>query len=252
MRIAVLELRARFGEPEAALEEARSLLTERPCDLALLPECSLTGYVSEDGYFDLTELAEPEGASTQIEALRSLARDAGCTVAGPFIEAEAGRAYNGFVVVGSGGEILARYRKRHPWYPETWASPGLAAHPTFVLGGVTATIAICFDIHFVEREAGRVLEASDVLLFPSAWVDDEPGDGRGPILDRIARTFGVTVVNANWGPGRPRVRGQGASRAVSPSGRQTILERDGGARLDVEISAGPSSRDPATSTKRRA
>lgn len=251
MRIAILELGARFGALHAALEEARTLLSRGPCDLALLPECSLTGYASEDGDFDLGPFAEPEAASTQIDALRELARGAGCAVAGPFVETDGGRRYNGLVVVGPGGDILARYRKRHPWYPETWASPGLDPHPTFVLGELTLTIAICFDIHFVENEAADQLRSADVLLFPSAWVDDEPGDGRAPILERIARTFGVTVINANWGRGRPSVRGQGRSRVVRPSGRSTILE-GGGARLDVEVSAAPSSPGPATSTTRRA
>ncbi|NUO47841.1 MAG: carbon-nitrogen hydrolase family protein [Polyangiaceae bacterium] len=251
MKVSILELGARFGAPHAALEEARTLLSAGPCDLALLPECSLTGYVSERGDFDLGRFAEAEAASTQIEALRELARGAGCVVAGPFVEADGGRRYNGLVVVGPEGEILARYRKRHPWYPETWASPGLQAHPTIVVGELTLTVAICFDIHFVENEAADQLRFADVLLFPSAWVDDEPGDGRAPILERIARGYDITVVNANWGPGRPSVRGQGRSRVVRPSGQSTILEGSG-ARLDVEISAAPSSPGPATSTTRRA
>ncbi len=251
MRIAILELPARFGEPDAALEEARSLLAEGPCDLALLPECALTGYVSEDGDFDLTPFAEPEAASRQIESLRGLAAGAGCAVAGPFVEAEAGRAYNGLVVVGADGRILSRYRKRHPWYPETWASPGSEPHPTFSFGGLTCTIAICFDIHFLESEAEKQLESADILLFPSAWVDDGPGDGRAPLLDRIARRFDVTIVNANWGAGRPAVRGQGRSRVVLPSGDASSL-LDLWGRLDVEVSSAPSSPDPATQTKRRA
>jgi 5-aminopentanamidase len=249
LRIALLELGARFGAPEAVLEEARALLSTRPCDLALLPECALTGYVSEDGDFDLTSFSEPEATSTQIASLRELATGAGCAVAGPFVQLDAGRSYNGFVVVDASGGIVARYRKRHPWYPETWASPGLEGHPTFCLGGLTFTIAICFDIHFLEDEAARELHASDVLLFPSAWVDDGPGDGRAPIFERIAKTFEVTVANANWGTGRPAVRGQGRSRAVSPSGISTILEGEG--RLDVRLNSGPSSPDRATSTKRR-
>jgi hypothetical protein len=60
-------------------------------------------------------------------------------------------------------------------------------------------------------------------VFPSAWVDDGPDDLRGPIFDGLARRFGLVVANANWGPGEPRVRGQGRSRIVRPTGESEEL-----------------------------
>lgn len=238
MRLAVLELSARFGDPGAATEEARRLLAGAACDLALLPEASLTGYVSPDGDFDLSRFAEPEASSTQIDALRGLARDAGCAVAGPVIESEGARAYNAFFVLAPNGDVLARYRKRHPWYPETWASPGRSSHSMFEIAGITCTIAICFDVHFLEDEAKTELASSDLLLFPSAWVDDQPADGRAPILERLAERFDIVVANANWGPGTPSIRGQGSSRVVSPSGKTTFA-KGGLGRLDLDLSAKP-------------
>jgi predicted amidohydrolase len=64
----------------------------------------------------------------------------------------------------------------------------------------------------------RPAAAADVLLFPSSWVDDGATDLRTGIFRTLVRRFGLTVVNANWGEGEPRVRGQGRSRIVGPGG----------------------------------
>ena len=55
--------------------------------------------------------------------------------------------------------------------------------------GMRITIAICFDIHFGD------FPKADVLLFPSAWVEDV--DSRHDIFPKL----GMHVVNANWGSG---------------------------------------------------
>jgi predicted amidohydrolase len=237
VKLAVLELPARFARRLEALDDARRLLARAPCDLAILPECALTGYVSPDGDFDLTRFAEPPGESEQLAALRGLAAGAGCHVAGPIIERDGPRAFNACAVLSPGGDEVVRYRKRHPWYPETWAAAGEDPHPTFSVAGVRATIAICFDIHFVASEADGALAESDLLIFPSAWVDDEPIDGRAALLAGLSRRFGVTIANANWGQGEPAIRGQGGSRVITPQGPPLVVAGKAGSahRLDVDI-----------------
>jgi predicted amidohydrolase len=218
VRIAVLELPARFGEPERALADVPLLLADDPRpDLAMLPEASVTGYVSALGDFDLTRFAEPLDGPT-VARFRELARRTNVAIAAPLIERDGERVFNTYLVLSPDGEIVAHYRKRHPWIPETWATAGDAPPPVFTISGVAVTIAICFDGHFLEADAVESLVASDVLLFPSAWVEGENEDERATLLGKLAKTFGVTIANANWGPGSPRVRGQGASRFVGPNG----------------------------------
>lgn len=240
MLVAALELPARFGQLDAALDETAALLQKGPADLALLPECALSGYVDEHGRFDPTPFAQPIDGPI-VERLRRLASQACTVLAAPLIELEGSQVYNTCALIDGSG-VLHRYRKRHPWFPEAWASKGREPFALFELGGVRIALAICFDVHFLEREAHEVLSAADLLLFPSAWVDDGPVDLRGPLLAGLASQFGCTIVNANWGPGLPRVRGQGWSRAVGPSGelgripsnaRSTALPR----RLDVTVTA---------------
>ena len=87
MKIAALELPHRFGDPAGQLARVDRLLGKvGGAQLALLPECALTGYLSETGDPDLRRFAEPlEGPTSR--ALAGLARKWGLALAGPLIEA---------------------------------------------------------------------------------------------------------------------------------------------------------------------
>lgn len=226
LRVTALEIPARFDRARENLELADALLSRAPTDLALLPEASLTGYVSAQGDFDLTRFAEPKDGPTS-RALAALAKKHATHLVGPLIERVGDRVYNTMIGFDPTGAELLRYRKRHPWYPETWATPGGDPHPNVRIRTFSVTLAICFDIHFAEWPR------ADVLLFPSAWVEEEE-DSR----DRLLTKLGTNVVNANWGVGEPRVPGQGDSMIVGASGKILARAETGRApRIDAEISA---------------
>lgn len=222
MRVAALELRASFDRVAEQLALVAELLARGPTDLALLPEASLTGYVSGRGDFDLTRFAEPRDGPTA-RALADLAKRHRTRLVGPLVERAGNCVYNAMIGFDAEGREFLHYRKRHPWYPETWATPGDAPHPVVEIEGQRVTLAICFDIHFAKE-----LPPHDVLLFPSAWVEEE--DSRPALLGAV----GTHVVNANWGPGEPRVAGQGNSCILHASGE--VLAR-GGPRIDAALSA---------------
>lgn len=219
MRVTALELPARFDRVAENLAHVDALLARAPTDLALLPEASLTGYVSPDGDFDLTRFAESRDGVTS-RALSALAKKHRTHLIGPLVERDGARAFNAMIGFDPDGRELLHYRKRHPWYPEAWATPGDAPAPVVRIGDARVTIAICFDVHFLQG-----IDA-DVLLFPSAWV--QARDTRLEILGAL----GVHVVNANWGVGEPRVAGQGNSCILHASG--AVLAR-GGPRLDAAL-----------------
>ncbi|MBL8918162.1 MAG: carbon-nitrogen hydrolase family protein [Myxococcaceae bacterium] len=234
LSVTVLEVPARFGAIE---EQARwiddALARTPPGEVLVLPESALTGYVSATGSFDLTPFAEPfEGR--QLEALRRIAERAHTTVIGPIVERDGARCFNTEAVVAPDGAVLARYRKRHPWFPELWATPGDLPFPRLQLGGLACTLAVCFDVHFLAEEAADVLRQCDVLFFCSAWVDEEY-DARPDRLGPLATEFGLFIVNANWGPGAPPVRGQGGSLVMSPAGKMLARTSARTHRLDLTL-----------------
>ncbi len=232
MRITALQLAARWNQPRAALDRAAALLARAPTDLALLPELAITGYVSPDADFDLAPFAEPIGGPTA-SALAQMARDNRCWLAGPLVEKDGARVFNTHVVFDRRGERVARYRKRHPWFPETWATAGDEPHPVIDIDGARVTLAICFDLHFLEAEAQDALAAAELMLFPSAWVEDD--DSRGARFAALARRHSLAIVNANWAAGAVLIPGQGASRVVGPSARVLALAKSGEERIDAVL-----------------
>ncbi len=234
LTVTILEVPARFDAFDRQLEWIESKLASRPVgDVVVLPEACLTGYVSPRGGFDLTRFAEPfEGR--QLEGLRGLAKKHRSTIIGPLIEREGEACFNTAAVIAPDGTVLARYRKRHPWIPETWASASDNPLPSFELGGLVCSVAICFDVHFLAAECAEMLERTDLLFFMSAWVDEEE-DSRPGHLTPLAQRFSLSIVNANWGRGAPVVFGQGGSMIVGPEGSVRARLDDDSGRLDVLI-----------------
>lgn len=215
MNIRIVELPHVHGDALGQLARLDRAHTE-PGELVLLPELALTGYLDAQGNFDLTPQAEALGGPLS-QALSARAKQRGIWLAGAIVERDAPHSYNTMTLHAPTGELRGRYRKRHPWFPETWATAGAERHPLWSIGDVTATAAICFDVHFLAEEARTELNAADVLLFSSAWVEDE-GDQRLELLPALAREFDLWIVNANWGPGLPRFRTQGHSLIIRPDG----------------------------------
>ena len=234
LRVSVLELPARWGEPEQALQQVDELLAAGPTDLAVLPEMALCGYVSPDADFDLTCFAESLDGPT-IRAAAEIGRRHSTHLVVPLVLAEDGALYNAAIVVGPDARVVATYRKRHPWMPERWATAGPLDPPLFDVGGLTATIAICYDGHFLSDDAANVLREADLLVFTSAWVDDE--DSRVPLLRGIARRFEISIANANWAPGVVAIPGQGGSCVIDPRGAvMAAVLHPGGGRADAVVS----------------
>ena len=208
----------------------RAIGTGPATDLVLLPEQSLSGYVSPEGDFDLAPFAEELDGPSALRCAE-IAKAHAIHLVAPLVLREGAALYNAMVCYAPAGVAFV-YRKRHPWIPETWASEGGRPLPVTQIAGKKVTIAICYDVHFLAEESSSELMRSDVLLFPSAWV--ERPDNRATHLIAIAKDFEIAVVNANWGPGDVVVPGQGNSVVIRRDG--SVLEtapRLG--RLDVSL-----------------
>lgn len=214
---AIAQLPARHGDAERQLAALGRLLEAHRADLVLLPELALTGYVSPRGNFDLSPFAEALDGPTS-QALSALARRHGVALAGPLVERDGARLFNSYLLFDREGRRIGHWRKRHPWYPEAWATPGDFGTPVVELEGIRLCAALCFDLHFVEQDAWDALASADLLLFPSAWVEEH--DTRNDRLAALAQRHGIAVANANWGAGAPFVASQGQSMIFDARGRR--------------------------------
>lgn len=230
-RIAVIELPAIWARPEQQLALVDHVLSAGPAaDIVLLPEASLTGYVSPALEFDLTRFAERADGPTA-NALSTLAREHRTHLFGPLILREEDALYNATIGFGPDGAHVMTYRKRHPWIPEEWATAGREPFPLFEVAGLRTTIACCYDVHFLADEAAATLDAADLMLFPSAWVEEE--DSRPRRLRALARRHRIAIAAANWAEGELRVPGQGASGILDATG--AVIASVRGLRADAEL-----------------
>jgi predicted amidohydrolase len=230
VRVTVLELSATYAEPRRVLAEIDARIAAGPAtDLVIVPEAALHGYVSPEGDFDLTGLAEPIDGPTAT-ACAALARARGIHLVSSLVLREGAALYNAMTCFDPGGELAFVYRKRHPWTPEEWATPGPHRPPVVEIHGRAITIAVCYDLHFLHHDAAPELEAADLLLFPSAWV--ETTDTRAAHLAELAQRFDLHIANANWAPGVVQVSGQGGSCTITPAG---VITRAVNGRADLTV-----------------
>lgn len=233
MRLGVVQLEATWNDSNGVLARVERLLQRGPkTDLVLLPEAALTGYVSPSLDFDLTRFAEAHDGPT-LRHVSELARRHATTLVVPSIVAADGGVYNAMTAVAADGTSPLSYRKRHPWFPETWASAGIQPPPVVEIAGVRTTIVICYDLQFVLEDAVEQLQTADLLLFPSAWVDD--ADTRIALLQDLARRFELWIAAANWAEGDVSIPGQGGSCIVDPAGVVVTTCGQGDARLDATV-----------------
>lgn len=206
-----------WGNASAALERLEeSLEALDGCDLVLLPELVFSGYVSPRGEFDPRPFAEPLDGPT-CQAVAALAARFGVAIAAPLVERAGPAFFNALALYDEKGRRIGHWRKRHPWFPEHWATPGDLGTPVIEWRGLRVAAAICFDLHFLADDAAEELAAADLLLFPTAWVESGR-DSRGPLLRKLAREFGAAAVNANWARSEPVVAGQGGSIVLDAEG----------------------------------
>ena len=236
MRITLLELPASWGDPAGVLAHVDAELSRGgEADLVLLPEASLTGYVSEAGDFDLSRFAERADGATA-RALSDLARRHRVNLVAPLVLAgDGGTIFNAMAAFDRDGKPIFTYRKRHPWFPETWATPGPEPAPVVEIDDLRVTIATCYDVHFLEEDAAAALDEADLLLFPSAWV--EHPDSRPAMLRELAQRHRIAVANANWAPGVVAIAGQGSSSILDASGAVLARARrsSGAARVEATV-----------------
>src|SRR5262245_10090998 len=221
---------------EAAREEAK---------IVVLPETSVTGYLSQDlrtnwhlpGWpiereflgKDPRPFAEPvPGPSTRHFA--ALAKELGIYLTVPLLEVDrawAGnppappRLFNTVCLASPKGELVAHYRKLTPWpRPEqSWATPGDRGVQVYDTEYGRVGLAICYDIHTIlEKYQPHHIWA---LLYPIAWVDtNHPADWFWHRLPERVAPFRHFVIGANWSVDqRQRWFGYGFSTILGPDGK---------------------------------
>jgi predicted amidohydrolase len=245
VKVAAVQCSSDLGEVAGNTKKLTELVKEAArngAKIVVLPETSITGYLSQDlktnwrlkgwpieskfvGKDPARYAEEVPGASTT--HFCKLARDLGIYLTIPFLEVDVTkgkdkpRYFNTVCLASPKGEMVAHYRKLTPWpYPEkSWATAGDRGVQTYDTEYGRVGLGICFDIHSIlEKYEGKDLWA---LLYPIAWVDSEhPADWFFHRLPERVKPFKHHVIGANWSVDHKQDwRGYGFSVILSNEGK---------------------------------
>jgi len=141
---------------------------ENGAQLAIFPECALTGYCFES-LDEASQFAEPiDGQSAK--AIADACSDTGAHAVVGFIEQSGSSFYNAAMLVGPDG-ILGNYRKVHLPYlgVDRFLTPGDEQFRVFDLPFGRVGINICYDASFPEAARALKLLGAELIVLPTNW-----------------------------------------------------------------------------------
>lgn len=157
---------AKTGRPLA--EKIEKKKSRNHFDFLVLPELFTTGYHSKNRMMEFSEGMD----GRTIEALKSLAKDYGITVAaGSFVEKEESNLYNTSVTIDRKGGLTAFYRKTHLFTTmneDKLLTPGNEIN-TYKIGKLTAGTMTCFELRFPEIARKLTLQGAQIIFCPAEW-----------------------------------------------------------------------------------
>jgi predicted amidohydrolase len=223
MLCGVAQTEPRLGEPARNLEACLSRLEEAAaagCDLVVLPECAMSGYMfgSEE---EAARFAESIPGPS-VEALERACARLGLHCVAGLLERDGSRLRNSAVLVGPDG-LVGRYRKTHlPFLGvDRFVSPGDEPPEVFETPLGRIGIEICYDLRFPELTRTLALRGAEVVVHPTNW----PAAVR-PLADFLTRARAaenrVYLLTANRVGREGGVEFFGKSQVVDPSGTRLV------------------------------
>lgn len=142
---------------------------EHDAELVVFPEDVTTGFAPNMPIEEFYEILEPIPGDS-IKPVQKLAKELGVHVVLPLYERGEAKntIYNSSILIDDRGEILANYRKTHPFPTEReWTTPGNEVVVVDTKLGKIGMI-ICYDGDFPELSRVCALKGAEIITRPSA------------------------------------------------------------------------------------
>ncbi|MGB9605149.1 MAG: carbon-nitrogen hydrolase family protein [Bryobacteraceae bacterium] len=216
LKVAAVQFRSRFQVAfnRDRMREILARLASQGVNVAVFPECALTGY-------DKDRLAAPDAALVPRaeEAIQTTCAKLRVAAVFGSIYRINGRVYNTAVVVNSAGQIVERYGKLM-LAGEKWAVPGNHI-ALFELEGVPSTVIVCHDERYPEFVRLPALAGARIVYYVShesgLRQERKLAPYRAQLMARAVENQ-VFIVAAN-APANPDLTGShGQSRILSEDG----------------------------------
>lgn len=202
-------------------------------DLAVFPECMLTGYVF-DSREEAMNAAVP--ADAVIERLAPACRGLGLSMCVGFLERDNARVYNTAALITPDGASHL-YRKTHlpPLGADRFIDAGDGPLTVVQTALGCIGVMICYDMRFPEVALTLALQGAELLLLPTNWPDIMTANPDFTTRCRARDTEAYLLACDRWGV-ENGTQFLGRSQIIDPSG-QVIAEAPviGDAALHAEL-----------------
>jgi predicted amidohydrolase len=221
-RVGVIQIDPHLGDKTYNLDVIEQQLAEasgRGVQLAVFPECAVSGYLFES-LDEALDVAEPVLGPASDRIARAAARYKLYAVVG-MLERDGDRCYNTAILAGPGG-IEAIYRKTHTLClgVDRFTTSGDIGYRVNDLPVGRVGILICYDLRFPESARLLALQGAQIIVLPTNW--PETSSIQPDIFTRARAAENRVFVLAADRVGTERgARFLGRSQIVAPSG--TVL-----------------------------
>lgn len=171
VHVAGVQMDATLGNKPRNLDAIETRLEEavrNGAQLAVFPECAVTGYCFNNAGEARAQAESVPGPAT--ERLTAVCHRLGCHLVAGLLEADGDRLFNACVLVGPTG-VLAVYRKIH--LPrlgvDCFTTPGNRPFAVADAGGLRIGMHICYDGAFPESARVMALAGAELLVLPTNW-----------------------------------------------------------------------------------
>jgi len=202
LTVAAVQTTPVFLDRAATVEVAARHVALANAELVVFPESFVPGYpdwvwrrspMSDGDWYARLIANAVRVDSTDLDAVRDAARDAGSTVAlGVTERSPSDTLYNTVVYIGSTGDVVARHRKLVPTGAErlVWANGNDHLLTVIDVAGVKVGALICWENYMPLARVAMYERGIDVLLAPT-W---DNSDEWVPTLRHIAKEGQIFVV----------------------------------------------------------
>ena len=226
--VGLAQIEPRLGLSERNLDACLGRLEEAAaagCDLVVLPECAVSGYMFATE--DEAARAAEEIPGPGVEAFERACSRLGVHCVAGLLERDGDLLRNTAVLVGPEG-LVGRYRKTHLPHlgVDRFVTPGDGPYEPFDTPLGSIGIAICYELRFPEIARSYALAGADLLAHPTNWPSAVPSVGEFVTLTRAFenRVFLLTadrVGREGW------AEYGGWSQIVHPLGRRLARAEEG-------------------------
>jgi predicted amidohydrolase len=171
VRVAVAQIDPQIADISGNLDLIERRLRQAAgagAELAVFPECAVSGYVFQS-LDEALAVAEPIPGPAS-DRIREAAVSLGVWAAVGLLERSGGRVFNTAILAGPNGQLFP-YRKTHTLClgVDRFTTPGDIPYQVHDLPFARVGLLICYDLRFPETARLLALQGAQLILLPTNW-----------------------------------------------------------------------------------